>query len=105
MAELDAYVGALPPARATPLLRAERTRLAAEQAHRRGEDGVAQDLETEALALARSVRARPLVARVLLDQVRRREDRNALLEARAIYEELGASSRLSRLEGAGQMVS
>jgi hypothetical protein len=52
----------------------------------------------EALALARSSRA-------LLDQFRRREDREALGEARHICEELGASSWLSALEPTSKVVT
>lgn len=98
MAELEAFVSALPPVRAAPLLRAGRCRLAAEQAHRRGDSQATQALEEEALALLRSVGARPLVARVLLERARRREDAPALDEARAIYADLGATRWLARLE-------
>jgi hypothetical protein len=49
-------------------------------------------------ALARSSRA-------LLDQFRRREDREALGEARHICEELGASSWLSALEPTSKVVT
>lgn len=55
-------------------------------------------VRAEALALARSSRA-------LLDQFRRREDREALGEARHICEELGASSWLSALEPTSKVVT
>ena len=84
--------------RATPLLRAGRARLAAEQAHRRGDAAEADDREQEAIALLRSVGARPLLARALLERARRRDAPAALAEARAIYAELGASRWLARVE-------
>ncbi len=96
--ELQALVTALPPARATPLLRAGRARLAAEQAHRRGDAEAADRSEHEAIDLLRAVDARPLLAGALLDRARRRDDADALSEARTIYEELGATRWLGRLE-------
>ncbi len=96
--ELEAFVAALPPARATPLLRAGRARLLAEQAHRRGDAESADRLELEAIDLLRTVDARPLLAKALLDRARRRDDADALTEARSIYEELGATRWLGRID-------
>jgi tetratricopeptide (TPR) repeat protein len=103
--ELVAFVAGLPPARATPLLRAGQARLAAEQAHQAGDSEAAKRLEDEALELLRSAGARPLLARALLDRSTRRDDAKALGEARAIYLELGASHWLAQLEQVGQAVS
>jgi hypothetical protein len=98
MGELEAFVAGLPRARATPLLRAGRARLQAELAHRSGDDDGAQRFEDEAIELLRSVGARPLLAQALLERARRHEDGEALAEARAIYEELGATRWLERFE-------
>jgi hypothetical protein len=98
IAELEAFVAALPPGRATPLLRAGRASLSAEQAQRRGDIQDADAFGQEAIALLRAVGARPLLARVLLDQARRREDPDALAEGRAICTELGASRWLARID-------
>jgi class 3 adenylate cyclase/tetratricopeptide (TPR) repeat protein len=100
IAELEAYVAALPPARSTPLLRAGRARLAAEQAHRRGDADAADSLEQEAIALLRAVGARPLLAHTVLERARRRDDTEALAEARAIYADLGATRWLARIDDA-----
>jgi tetratricopeptide (TPR) repeat protein len=99
MADLRAFVETLPPARATPLLRVGRDRLAAEQAHRRGDTQAAEVHEENAITLLRSIGARPLLARCLAERARHREDPDALADARAIYNELGASRWLSRIEG------
>jgi hypothetical protein len=96
--ELVAFVDALPPARATPLLRAGRARLLADWAHHRGEESAAQRHEDEAISLLRSVGARPALASVLLDRARRDGDGEALAEARAIYAELAARRWLARLD-------
>jgi class 3 adenylate cyclase/tetratricopeptide (TPR) repeat protein len=96
--ELEAFVAALPPVRATPLLRAGRARLQAEQAHRRGDGEAAQGHEDEAIALLRTLGARPLLAQALAERARRRDDPEALAEARKIYSELGASRWLARIE-------
>jgi class 3 adenylate cyclase/tetratricopeptide (TPR) repeat protein len=98
--ELEKFVADLPPARATPLLRAGRARLAAAQAHHRREPEVVERFEDEAIELLRAVGARPLLARVLLERSRRREHPEALAEAREIYTELGASRWLARLDAA-----
>jgi class 3 adenylate cyclase/tetratricopeptide (TPR) repeat protein len=101
IAALVAFVEALPPARATPLLRAGRERLAAEQAHRRGDAHAAETHALNAISLLRSVGARPLLARLLIEHAHRRHDKDALAEARTIYSELGASRWLSRAEALG----
>jgi hypothetical protein len=105
MGALDSYVSALPPARATPLLRAGRARVAAEQAHGSGDATAAQRLEDEAILALRAVGARPLLARALLDRCRRRDDREALDEALGICRELGASRWLSTIEPPAEVVS
>jgi class 3 adenylate cyclase/tetratricopeptide (TPR) repeat protein len=105
MTALDAYVAALPPALATPLLRGGRARLAAENAHRCGDAETAARLEDEGSAALRSVDARPMLASALLDRFRRRGDREALAEAVRIYEDLGASSWLNRIERTREAVS
>ncbi len=102
IAELVQFVDALPPAEATPLLRAGRARLAAELAHRSGHERAVQRAEDEAIALLRSVGARPLLARTLLERASRRNDQAALEEARRIYSELGAMRWLAAIdEGPG----
>jgi tetratricopeptide (TPR) repeat protein len=102
--ELIGIVDGLPPARATPLLRAGRARLAAERAHRAGDADAAGSLEQEAIELLRSVGARPLLARALLERAQRRDDAAALAEARSIYSALGASQWLSRIDQAAASV-
>jgi tetratricopeptide (TPR) repeat protein len=96
--ELEALAAALPPARATPLLRAGRARLAAEQAHRRGDAEAADRYQTDAITLLRSVGARPLLAKALLERAQRHDDAEALDEARSIYQELGATRWLQRFD-------
>jgi class 3 adenylate cyclase/tetratricopeptide (TPR) repeat protein len=98
MGELEAFVTALPPARATPLLCAGAARLAAEQAHQRRDLAQAQASEMEAIELLRTAGARPLLARALDDRARRRADPEALAQAQAIYDELGARSWRARSE-------
>jgi class 3 adenylate cyclase/tetratricopeptide (TPR) repeat protein len=98
IADLVRFVDALPPARATALLRAGRFRLLAEQAHRRGDERVARSREDEAIALLRKVGARPLLARVLAERVARRDDAAALEETRHIYGELRANRYLELLD-------
>ena len=98
LAELIKTVDELPPAGATPLLRAGRARLAAEQAHRRGDETAARRCEDEAIALLRPVGAKPLLARTLLERANRREDPQALAQACEIYRELGAVRWIERLQ-------
>jgi class 3 adenylate cyclase/tetratricopeptide (TPR) repeat protein len=105
IAELEAFVAELPPVRATPLLRAGRARLAAERAHRRGDSQAEDALEREAVELLRSVGARPLLARALIERANRRDDRAALAEAREIYTQLGAARWLARVEPQSGMVA
>ena len=97
IAELEAFATALAPARATPLLRAGRARLAAERAQRRGDAAAAEDHETEAIELLRAIGARPLLAQALNERSRRRDDRDARAEARRLYTELGATRRLAHV--------
>jgi tetratricopeptide (TPR) repeat protein len=103
--ELVAFVDALPPAGATPLLRAGHARLLAESAHRDGDDAASRREEETAIGLLRSVGARPLLAGVLLERARRHGDGDALAEARAIYTELGARRRLAGLEEHSEVAS
>jgi class 3 adenylate cyclase/tetratricopeptide (TPR) repeat protein len=103
MAELAAFVAELPLARATPLLRAGRARLQAELAARSGDQRAARRFEDEAIELLRSVGARPLLAQALLERARRFDDSEALSEARAIYEALGAVRWLERIPGTSEV--
>jgi hypothetical protein len=98
LAELERFVAGLPPARAVPLLRAGRARLLAELAHRHGDRAAATRFEDEAVQLLSSLGARPLLAKALLERARRRVDQEASDEARAIYQELGATRWLERLD-------
>ena len=96
--ELIEVVSQRPPSSATPMLRAGRARLEAEAAHRRGDSEAARRHEDEAIELLRSVGARPLLARALLERAGRRPDAEALAEARAILTELGATRWLERID-------
>ncbi len=98
MTELAEHVTGLPPARATPLLRAGRARICAELSHRHGDIESSQRHEDEAIGLLRATGARPLLAHALLDRARRRSDDDALAEARGIFAELGATAWLERTE-------
>ncbi len=98
IAERQSYLDALRPARATPLRRAGSLRLAAERAHLRGDEAIAVRAEAEAEALLRRVGARPRLASCLLERARRREEVEALVEARTIYSELGATHWLERVD-------
>ncbi len=100
MSELATYADALPPVQVTPLLRAGRARLSAELAQRRGDARAAGQFEDEAIGLLRSVGARPLLARTLLERARRREDAEAVAEARSIFNELGATRWLAEIDQA-----
>jgi hypothetical protein len=105
MGELETFVSELPPARATPLLRAGRDRLEAELAHRAGDADASLRSEEQALALLRSVGARALLAQALLERARRHGDREAIAEAREIYADLGATRWLQRLDAELGVVS
>ena len=98
ISELTALVEALPPARALPLMRAGAARLDAERAHRAGDFTAAAAHEQDAIDILRSVGARPLLARALLERARRRDDASALHEARAIATELGARRWLAEID-------
>ena len=95
--KLVTALDAMEPLYLTPVRRAQRARLAAELAHRQGDFASARTYEAEATRLLRSVGAKPLLAAALVDQVRRRGDAEALTEARAILESLGATRSLERL--------
>ena len=97
MSRLESFVDGLPPAIATPLLRASRLRVVAEQAHRAGDETAAIAAEDETCALLQSVGARPLLAIALVERARRRDDPAALAQAREIFKELGATSWLQRV--------
>jgi class 3 adenylate cyclase/tetratricopeptide (TPR) repeat protein len=97
IAELEGLVARMPPARATPLVRAGRARLQAELAHHAGDEEAAGRFEHEAIELLRFVGAAPLLAQALLERARRHGDSEALAEARAIYEQLGAVRWLERI--------
>lgn len=81
---------------ATPLLRAGRARLAAVRSHRAGERVEATAQTPEAIALLRSVDAKPLLAQTLLEQAGRGEGADAVEEARQICGQLRAPRRLER---------
>jgi hypothetical protein len=101
--ELETFVDAMQRARATPLLRAGRARLRAERLHRGGDEEATKRHEDEAIGLLRSVGARPQLARALLERSRRRDDPEALAEARAIYTELGATRWLARIDESSEV--
>jgi hypothetical protein len=105
ISELETFAARLEPAQATPLLRAGQARVAAEQAHRRGDDAAAVGFEDEAISLLRSVGARPMQANALLERARRRQDPEALAEARSIYTDLGATRWLARVDRATEVVA
>jgi hypothetical protein len=105
MSELEAFVAELPPARATPLLRAGRARVRAELAHRDRDADATRGFEDDAIALLRSVGARPLLAQTLLEQARRHGDVEALTQARDIYDELGAKRWLERVAEASEVAA
>ena len=98
MAERQAHLDALRPARSTPLRRAGALRLAAERAHLHGDETTAVRAEADAEALLRRVGAKPRLASCLLERARRRDETEALSEARAIYVELGAAHWLERVD-------
>lgn len=103
--ELERFVASLEPVSLKPVLRAGEARLAAEQAYRRGDRDAADRFEQEALDLLRSVGAKPYIARTLMERARRRDDAQALAEARAICEELGATRWLAQLAEASEVTA
>jgi tetratricopeptide (TPR) repeat protein len=94
---LEAHVDALAPNARTPVFRAAQARIIA---RRLAETDPARSevYEREAIALLRRVGARPLLTRALLERAGRREDPDALAEARALCSELGASRWLAHSE-------
>ena len=95
---LEQFFADLPSIRVTAQMRAGGARISAELAHRRGEPEEADALELEAIGHLRSIGARPLLARALLERHQRRGDQDALAEARAIFTELGATRWLERVD-------
>jgi hypothetical protein len=98
IAQHEAQLRDLRPARLTPALRATQFRLVAELAHRGGDTPAAKHAEGEAEALLRGAGLKPKLAVALLEQARRRSDPQALAEARAIYAGLGAIRWLERVD-------
>jgi tetratricopeptide (TPR) repeat protein len=92
------FADSLPPARATPLLRATRLRLTAEQARRADDETRARADADEACAILEDVGAKPLLARTLLERARSGQDMAALAQARDIYAQLGAARWLERIK-------
>jgi tetratricopeptide (TPR) repeat protein len=92
--ELIAFAAELPPVRATPLLSAQRHRLAARLAAARGAGEVADGHERDAIALLRGIEVPFLLAQTLLQRGERLAPADAaplLREAREIFERLGAA--------------
>jgi hypothetical protein len=104
LAALEELVDSLAPNGRTPIIRAGQARIAA---HRLAETDVdaSEAHEREAISLLREVGARPLLARALMERAARREDPEALAEAREICTELGASRWLAGLETADGAVA
>jgi tetratricopeptide (TPR) repeat protein len=98
ISELLTSLERLEPVEVTPVRLAQRARLQAEQAHLAGDRERTAVEERRAVDLLRSVDARSLIADAMLDSVRRGGDPEALAQARTIYEELGATAWLARLE-------
>jgi class 3 adenylate cyclase/tetratricopeptide (TPR) repeat protein len=105
IADLIEVVSHKPPAAARPILRAGLARLEAEAAHRRGAEQEARRHEQEAIDRLRSLGARPLLARALVEKAQRRPDAEALAEARSIYLELEATRRLKQIEESSEVVA
>jgi tetratricopeptide (TPR) repeat protein len=93
-----ASLAAVRPAQRHRLVRATRARLEAEAAHQAGDRDRARRAEAQAEALLREVGARPRLAQALLERARRREEPEALREARAIYSSLEATRWLERVD-------
>ena len=96
--ELAGFAAALPPARATPLMRAGRARVAAELADRRGDVAASAQAGEEAIAELRAAGTGPLLACALAEHGHRHGRADSLAEARTIYAELGAVRWLERLD-------
>jgi class 3 adenylate cyclase/predicted ATPase len=94
---LESHVDALAPNARTPVFRAAQARIIARRLAGTDSDRSAA-YEREAITLLRDVGARPLLARALLERAERREDPDAVAEARALCTELGASRWLARSE-------
>jgi class 3 adenylate cyclase/predicted ATPase len=98
---LEAAVATLPRALLSPLTIAGQARLQAELAERRGDRRSAQGHRAEAVRLLRSVGARSLLGRALVELARITADPEPLAEARTVYSELGATRWLERMDQAG----
>jgi class 3 adenylate cyclase/tetratricopeptide (TPR) repeat protein len=98
IAEVEGFVAGLPPALATPVLRAGRARLQAELAHQGADEAGARAFEDDAISMLRSLDAQALLAVALLERARRQGDGEALAEAREICEELKATRWLERVD-------
>ncbi len=94
---LARHVESLPPASATPLMRANYLRVVAERAQRAGDVEQAIEHEDGAIAAFEAIGALPLLARTLLERTRRREDLEALERVRRLYTELGAARWLGQV--------
>ncbi|HEX3834547.1 MAG TPA: AAA family ATPase, partial [Solirubrobacteraceae bacterium] len=94
---LEAHVDALAPNARTPVFRAAQARIIARRLAGTDPDRSAA-YERQAIALLRGVGARSLLARALLERAGRRDDPDAVAEARALCSELGASRWLARSE-------
>ena len=98
LVDLEELVSRMRPSEASPLFRAGQARVRAELAHRRGDSAAARGYEHEAIAILRELGARPLLAETLLEQGRRTDDEDSIAQARRIYDELGATRRLERID-------
>ena len=105
------YVAELPPALRSPLLRAGAARLEGLLASRHGDMRKADERLMAATRELREIEAPFILAQVLLDHAellrgagRGEEAAPLLAEAKAIFERLGASPWLERLEGLGAAV-
>jgi tetratricopeptide (TPR) repeat protein len=98
MARRAKAMAAIRPAQRHRLVRATSARLEAQAAHQAGDPDRARRAEVQAEALLREVGARPRLAQAQLERARRRDDQEALNEARAIYSSLDASRWLERVD-------
>src|SRR5207248_1316422 len=78
LSDLESDAAALPSVLTTPLILAGRSRLGARLADLRGDRLAAEQMQDEAIGLLRSVQARPLLAKALLERARRSGDADAL---------------------------